>query len=129
MEIVSLIASIVSVVLGLFAIWFAKKESKKSDESYQKTREVLDSIQHRSELIDRSVQLQQEQLIAIINKALDKIGQPPIDMAPISLEEIDAIFNEKTVEVDIPNKAGGKTAIIGKLKDINSAIEQELSEI
>ena len=87
------------------------------------------SIQHKSELIDRSVQLQQEQLIAIINKALDKIGQPPIDMVPISMEEIDAIFNEKTVEVDVPNKAGGKTAIIGKLKDINSAIERELSEI
>ena len=108
MEIISLIASIISVVLGLFAIWFALKESKKSDESYQKTREVLDSIQHKSELIDRTVQLQQEQLIVIINKALDKIGQPPIDMVPISLEELDAIFNEKMVEVDVPNKAGGK---------------------
>lgn len=129
MDVVSLVTGLASVALSLFAIWFARKESQKSDRCYRKTLKVLNSIQHKSELIDRSVQLQQEQLIAIINKALDKIGQPPIDMVPISMEEIDAIFNEKTVEVDVPNKAGGKTAIIGKLKDINSAIERELSEI
>ncbi len=70
-----------------------------------------------------------EEIDALLDKKLDQIGQPPMDTAPISMEEIDAIFNEKTVEVDIPNKAGGKTAIIGKLKDINSAIEHELSEI
>ena len=34
MEFVSLIASIISVILGTFAIWFAHKESKKSDDSY-----------------------------------------------------------------------------------------------
>lgn len=37
MDVVSLIVGVVSVVLSVFAIWFAMKESKKSDENYQKT--------------------------------------------------------------------------------------------
>ena len=128
MDVVSLIVGVVSVVLSVFAIWFAMKESKKSDENYQKTKQVLEDIEHKSELIDRSVQLLQGQLIEIINKVLDKIVQSPIYITPISLEEIDALFKEKTIEVDISNKAGGKTAIIGELKDINSEIERELNK-
>lgn len=129
MEIVSFASGIISIVLGAYAIIFAWKESKQSSENYNKTKELLAKIEAKSELIDRSVQLQQTQLIAIINKALDKIGQSPIDIQPISLSEIDAIFGQKVVEVEMPNKAGGKTVIIEKLQDISSSIEKQLSDI
>lgn len=95
MGIVSLISGIISIFLGAYAIWFAWKESKHSAENYNKTKELLAKIESKAELIDRSVQLQQTQLIAIINKALDKVGQSPIDIHPLSLEEIDQIISEK----------------------------------
>ena len=129
MEIISLVSGFVSIVLGAYAIWFAWKESRQSSENYNKTKELLATIEAKSELIDRSVQLQQTQLLAIINKALDKLGQPPIDMRPISLEEIDALVNEKIIAVEVPNHAGGETVIIDKAKNISSALKKELSNI
>lgn len=128
-DVISITSGIVSVLLAIYAIWFAQKESKQSSDNYYKTKELLAKIEAKAELIDRSVQLQQTQLIAIINKALDKIGQSPIEIQPISLEEIDAIFNNTMVDVEIPNKAGGDTVIIDKLKNIRDEIEKELSEI
>lgn len=126
---ISIISGAISIVLAIYAIYFAKKESAQSADNYNKTKELLKEIEHKTELIDRSVQLQQTQLINIINAALDKIGQPTIDMQPISLEEIDAMFGLQTVKVDFPNKAGGKTAIIDRLSKIADTIENELSEI
>ena len=35
-------------------------------------------------------------MLDIVNKALDKVGQEPIEMVPLSLEEIDKLFDEKT---------------------------------
>lgn len=128
-DIISITAGVVSVVLAIFALWFAKKESRQSSDNYNKTKELLTQIEHKTELIDRSVQLQQTQLINIINTALDKIGQTPMDIEPISLEEIDKLFGMQTTKVEIPNKAGGKTAIIDKLSTIANSIEKELSEI
>ncbi len=128
-DIISITAGIISIILAVYAIWFAKKESSQSAENYRNTKELLKDIEHTTQLIDRSVQLQQTQLINIINTALNKIGQPPIDMQPISLEEIDALFGLKTVKVEVPNKAGGKTAIIDHLSNIAKDIENELSEI
>ena len=52
-----------------------------------------------------------------------------MDIEPISLEEIDKLFGMQTTKVEIPNKAGGKTAIIDKLSTIANSIEKELSEI
>lgn len=128
-DIISIASGLISIGLAIYAIYFAKKESKQSSDNYYKTKELLAKIEGKAELIDRSVQLQQTQLIAIINKALDKIGQSPIEMQPISLEELDAIFNNTMVDVEIPNKAGGNTVIIDKLKNIRDGIEKELSEI
>lgn len=126
----SLIVGIISIILALVAMRTSKEESKKSEVNYQNTKELLNEIEHKTELIDRSVVLIQGQLINIVNSALDKIDKTPVDFEPISLAEIDEIFGEFTTSVEIPNNAtGGKTVIIDKIKNIGKAIEKELSEI
>ena len=127
--IASLIVGVVSIVLGIYAIIFAKKESENSGNNYHKTKDLLVEIEHKTELIDRVLQIQQTQLVDIINKTLDKLGQSPIEVEEISVEEIDALFGRETVKVEIPNKAKGKTVIIDKISNISSEIEKELSEI
>lgn len=120
-DIISIVAGVVSIILALYAIWYAKKESAKSEHNYTMTKELLDKIEHKSELIDRSVQLQQTQLVAIINKALDKIGYDRIDLEPISIEEIDRLFSEQKkytdqkisdVEDELSNKISYKDEVI-----------------
>ena len=44
MEIISLISSLVSIVLSVYAIIFSRKESKKSEECYKKTAKTLAEI-------------------------------------------------------------------------------------
>lgn len=55
MELVSYISSFISVILGIAAIIIAKRESEKSTQYYEKTRDILKEIESRSLLIDRSV--------------------------------------------------------------------------
>lgn len=99
LEIVSLIVGVVSIVLGGISIIIAVKESIHSTENYHKTKELLKTIEHKSELIDRAIQVQQTQLVQIINKALDKIGQAGIDIEEISEEDINKLF-EKDFTID-----------------------------
>ena len=105
LEVVSLIVGAVSIVLGGISIIIAVKESKHSTENYRKTKELLTTIEHKSELIDRAIQVQQTQLVQIINKALDKVGQPGIEIEPMTNEDIDKLF-----------RVEGETLIIGKEK-------------
>ncbi|MBP3891115.1 MAG: hypothetical protein J6D29_02995 [Solobacterium sp.] len=115
MELVSYISSFISVILGIAAIIIAKRESEKSTQYYEKTRDILKEIESRSLLIDRSVQIQVKYMYDFLNKALDKIGQPHIE--PISNEEIEAILND-TVMLEVPNQSGGDTVIIDKIKNL-----------
>lgn len=98
--IVSLIVGVVSIILAVIAMNASKKESERSADNYQKTKELLEKIEHKSDLIDRAIQIQQTQLVQIINKALDKIGQSPIEFQPITEEEINALFEEKKKPID-----------------------------
>ena len=50
MEIISLISSLVSIVLSVYAIIFSRKESKKSEECYKKTAKTLAEIKDISTL-------------------------------------------------------------------------------
>lgn len=102
--IASLIVGIISIILAIVAMIASKKESDRSAENYIKTKELLDKIEHKSDIIDRAIQIQQAQLVQIINKALDKIGQTPIDFQPITEEEIDALFEEKKKPLDLEIK-------------------------
>ena len=97
---VSLIVGVVSIILAVIAMNASKKESERSADNYQKTKELLEKIEHKSDLIDRAIQIQQAQLVQIINKALDKIGQSPIEFQPITEEEINALFEEKKKPID-----------------------------
>ena len=98
--IASLIVGIISIILAIVAMIASKKESDRSAKNYIKTKELLDKIEHKSDIIDRAIQIQQAQLVQIINKALDKVGQSPIDLQPITEEEINALFEEKKKPID-----------------------------
>lgn len=88
MNSISLVASCISIALGVYAIWFAQKESKASTDNHDKTKELLNAIEHKTELIDRGIQFQQNNLTSIINKILDIFDKTSIDAKPLSLEEI-----------------------------------------
>lgn len=98
--IASLVVGIISIILAIVAMIASKKESDRSAKNYTKTKELLDKIEHKSDIIDRAIQIQQAQLVQIINKALDKVGQSPIDFQPITEEEINALFEEKKKPID-----------------------------
>lgn len=97
-DIISIVSGVVSVILAIYAIIFAKKESAQSAENYKKTKELLSEIEHKSELIDRGIQFEQKYLFEIINKLLNKSGKDTVDMEPLTLEEIDEIVDGKTAE-------------------------------
>ena len=78
----------------------SKKEADRSAENYRNTKELLNKIEHKSDLIDRAIQFEQAQLVQIINKALDKVGQSPIELQPVTEEEINALFEEKKKPID-----------------------------
>ena len=96
----SLVVGIISIILAIVAMVVSQKESERSVENYKNTKDLLNKIEHKSELIDRAIQIQQAQLVQIINKALDKVGQSPIDFQPITEEEINALFEEKRKPID-----------------------------
>ena len=98
--IASLIVGIISIILAIVAMIASKKESDRSAENYAKTKELLDKIEHKSDIIDRAIQIQQAQLVQIINKALDKVGQSPIELQPVTEEDINALFEEKKKPID-----------------------------
>lgn len=98
--IASLIVGILSIILAIVAMVASKKEADRSAENYRNTKELLNKIEHKSDLIDRAIQVQQAQLVQIINKALDKVGQSPIELHPITEEEINALFEEKKKPID-----------------------------
>lgn len=98
--IISLIAGVISIVLAIVAMVASKEEADRSAENYRNTKDLLNKIEHKSDLIDRAIQIQQAQLVQIINKALDKVGQSPIDFHPITEEEINALFEEKKKPID-----------------------------
>lgn len=101
--IVSLVVGVISIVLAIDSMKSSKEESKRSAENYQKTKELLETIEHRSDIIDRTIQGHQMQLVLIINKALDKIGQSPIDFEPMTQEEIveaaSKVFDKKKMPI------------------------------
>jgi hypothetical protein len=98
--IASLVVGIISIILAIVAMIASKKESDRSAENYAKTKELLDKIEHKSDIIDRAIQIQQAQLVQIINKALDKVGQSPIELQPVTEEDINALFEEKKKPID-----------------------------
>lgn len=98
MDIVSIVSGIASIVLAIYAIHYAKGESKRSQENYLKTQDLIKEIDHKSSQIDRGIQFEQQFLLQIINKLLNQEGKSPITMQPISLKEIDSIIEGKTAE-------------------------------
>ena len=98
--IASLIVGIWSIILAIVAMVASKKEADRSAENYRNTKELLNKIEHKSDLIDRAIQFEQAQLVQIINKALDKVGQSPIELQPVTEEEINALFEEKKKPID-----------------------------
>lgn len=111
-DIISIIAGIISIILALYAIWYAKRESALSAKNYEKTKEMLIEIEKRSELIDQGIRFEQDYLFKIINKILDIKGQEQIEVQPTSLEEINEIMERKTADA---NK---------RLKELESVIEK-----
>ncbi len=94
MELLSVIAGITSILVGIYAIWFAQRESRNSADNHKLTKELLSEIQVKIGIIDRAIQFEQAQLVAIINKALDSMGQERITYEYIPLEEINRLISE-----------------------------------
>lgn len=97
-DIISIAVGAASVILAIYAICFAKKESAQSTENYNKTKELLNEIEHKTELIDRGIQFEQEYLFEIINKLLNKSGKDAVAVEPLSLAEINELVDGKTAE-------------------------------
>ena len=62
MEIISLVASFISIILSIYAIVFSQKESKKSEECYKKTTETLSEIKNISTLNFKAIGYTTDQL-------------------------------------------------------------------
>lgn len=95
-DIISIVSGLASIGLAIYAIYFAKKESTQSAENYNKTKELLKDIEHKTELIDRGIQFEQKYLMSIVNKLLDSVGKAPVQMEPLSIEEIHEIVEGKS---------------------------------
>ena len=111
-DIISVFAGIVSIILAVYAIIFAKKESRQSSDNYYNTKELLKEIEHKAELIDRGIQFEQEFLMKIVNSLLEKSGKEQIESSPLSIEEIDRLIDGKAenekVRIDDLEKAISK---------------------
>lgn len=108
-DIISIFAGIVSIVLAVYAIYFAKKESNQASDNYYNTKELLKEIEHKAELIDRGIQFEQKFLMKIVNSLLEKSGKEQIELSPLSIEEIDRLIDGKAenekVRIDDIEKA------------------------
>ena len=100
MDIVSLVVGLVSIGLAIYSIWFANKESRQSSDNYSKTKELLKEIEHKAELIDRTVQMEQKLSFDVVNKLLEIVGKPKIDAQPLTMLDIDAAIAKKDNEID-----------------------------
>ena len=95
-DIISITSGVISIVLAIYAIWFAKKESQQSSENYLKTKDLLKEIEHKTELIDRGIQFEQEFLMKIVNKLLEKSGKEQVSTLPLSIEDINSLIDGKS---------------------------------
>ena len=95
-DIISIITGVISIVLAIYAIIFAKEESKRSQDNYNNTKSLLKEVDHKAALIDKGIEFEQNFLMQIINKLLSKDGQVPLSFQPISLREIDELIEGKT---------------------------------
>ena len=129
MDILSFMVGIMSIILGAYSIWYARKESKQSEENYNKTKMLLDEIDKKTTIIDNGVQQQQEQQFKVINKLLEIVDERTIEMKPLTLDELNELFENTTVKAEVPNKAGGTTVVIDNVKNIVDVIAEELSKI
>lgn len=98
MDILSLAVGIMSIILAVYSIWYAHKESKQSEENYEKTKVLLDEINRSSHLINQAVANHQLQLVMIINRMLDKVGAEQITQE--ELDKIASQFAEINKKVD-----------------------------
>lgn len=95
-DVISIASGLISIGLAIYAICFAKKESTQSAENYNRTKELLKEIEHKTELIDRGIQFEQKHLMSIVNKLFDLVGKDPVVMEPLSIEEIHEIIEGKS---------------------------------
>ena len=61
-----------------------------------KTKDLLKEIEHKTELIDRGIQFEQEFLMKIVNKLLEKSGKEQVSTSPLSIEDINSLIDGKS---------------------------------
>ena len=69
-EIVSIVASVFSVGLAVFAIWQAQTAARESRSNYQDTKDVLAAIDKSSSVIQVTVTSHQKHLLRMIQQML-----------------------------------------------------------
>lgn len=87
LDAVSLISSLASLILAIFAIWFAKNSEKTINESfketqkmmnetYDKTKDVLAEINKKAAIIEASVTNSQDKMMSTLTNLLNETVIP-----------------------------------------------------
>ncbi len=112
-----------TVITGIFSLASKPKQSQNSNNVEVKQTQ---NGQNNTQIgVQNNYVGKSSDLDAVVDEKIEKY----MEEHTLSNDEIDALLGLKTIKVDIPNKAGGKTAIIDSVSTIAKAIEKELSEI
>ena len=95
-DVISICGNILSIILAIYAIIFSRKEAKKSQDNYSKTKDLLGEVDHKVDMVDRGIQFMQDCNLKIINKLLEREDKDPVEFKPITLQEIDEFVGKKT---------------------------------
>lgn len=115
-EVVSIVASIVSVVLAAFAIWQATDSRREAQQSHEKTKDLLSQIDKRSAVTEERVA---ENFQKILDAVLDSFRRNRSDhavtqarergpslsdlrgsQAPKLLQAMESAFNNALAEIE-----------------------------
>ena len=97
LTVISLFASIASIVLSIIAMKLSTESEKETRNNFEKTKDILHKIETESAVINQSIQKNLTDITTLFSNVLDKVIQSPEkdEMKEITEQEVDEIFDEK----------------------------------
>ena len=111
-EVLSLLASLASLVLALVAIWFARATEKEARANYQRTKDVLGEIDKRAAVIETTVSESQRQLLDTMTNILNETVIP-------KKQDVGEMLGAQLIQALIP----AMTQNPAKLKELMETVE------